>query len=150
MPTRTFWPKYAQLTPDPLFLDVERHILVCSVEAIPGNVPRGLSPRATSARRRRLAERAHRVTGGPTRHITMTAASVRAGGGDRGVEVDFETQDGIVDGYRSYQLLVEQRERWPSDQLIEFEILTGSGRPRAREIAGRLNTPLRAQDAATR
>ena len=37
MPTRTFWPKYAQLTPDPLFLDVERHILVCSIEAIPGN-----------------------------------------------------------------------------------------------------------------
>ena len=30
MPTRTFWPKYARLTPDPLFLDVERHIVHCA------------------------------------------------------------------------------------------------------------------------
>ena len=146
MTTSSFWPKYVQITPDPLFPDVERHILVCSVGRIPPDVP-SEAPWRSVWRGPRSERLRPAWTDRPLRRITLTASSVRRL--DAGeVQLEFRSGDGIVDGRALYRMLVDDPDPGSGpgavEPAVEFEVLSGHARPIARELASCLARPLAA------
>lgn len=159
MATSHFWPNCVHWSPDPLIPEVERHVLACSVDGVPADLPACPSARTRIPGRRGRAWSGldHRLTRaglgqGPARITVLAAALRRLPSGE--LEVEFEAGDGIVDGRRDYEALVALRGQRGAGALahatVEFDILTGPGRPSARVIADQLSAPSPRRPSPTR
>ena len=164
MPNATFkFPvRIARRMPDPTIDGASRHLFLVRAEDIPQGLPKAPNPRAQridhgiykDVRRSLLNE-----DGTPnTFHLknkgmTLLASAVREIDNST-YEVDFGTEQGIVDGGHTYEIVLAAHDQIaetsengaPIDQFVKLEVLTGVPQDLWVEIAGGLNTAVQVQE----
>ncbi len=150
--------KLARRLPDPVFKDMERHIMYVAARDIPQGLP--LEPNARLPNLHRQVYREVKdslfnrdVTQENTFHlkhkgITLVANTVtrKKVHGNDVYEIEMLNGHGILDGGHSYKLLIDSRnEGIPESQYVKFEILTNVPDDWVPELSAGLNTSVQVQ-----
>ena len=150
----------ARRCPDPVIPGAQRHILMCPVRDLPGELPKDPNPRAQNIDRaiwREIRQHLLNVEGEPnTFHLKNKGITIIAAGVEKlsedSLKLVLDEGDGIVDGGHTYDLIIDALAdidalgtKADYNQHVKLEILTGLPRPLATEIAGGLNTAVQVQ-----
>jgi hypothetical protein len=156
--------RVARRIPDPVYETADRHVFICAVQDVPGDLPKGANPRAQNVDRRIYRDVAQHLLneeGTPNtfhlknKGITILADQVRKLDPDgQFFELTFRTEEqGIVDGAHTYEIIRQnQQELVRGDngendirQFVKIEVLTGLDAGLVTEIARGLNTAVQVQ-----
>jgi AIPR protein len=151
----SFVSPYTRRMPDPLWPEVQRHIMYVPVRNVPADLPMGANPRGQNTDKmvyRQVEESLlseDRMFHLKHKGITVVASRVDQVDGTKDtyiVEFDEASEkQGVLDGGHSYRIIMENEEQLPDDQFIKFEILTGIDPEWIPDIAGGLNTSVQVQ-----
>jgi len=151
----SFVSPYTRRMPDPLWPEVQRHIMYVPVRNVPADLPMGANPRGQNTDKmvyRQVEESLlteDRMFHLKHKGITVVASRVDQVDGTKDtyiVEFDEASgKQGVLDGGHSYRLIMENADQLPDDQFIKFEILTGIDPEWIPDIAGGLNTSVQVQ-----
>lgn len=146
---------YSRRMPDPVWPDVQRHIMYVQVKDVPSDLPMGANPRGQNTDKMvyRQVEDSLMAEDGmfhlKHKGITVVASSVELAEGSKDTYiVEFDetpSKQGVLDGGHSYRIIMENHDDLPDDQFVKFEILTGVDPEWIPDIAGGLNTSVQVQ-----
>ncbi len=146
---------YSRRMPDPVWPEVQRHIMYVQVKDVPADLPMGANPRGQNTDKMvyRQVEESLLAEDGmfhlKHKGVTVVARSVELAEGSKDTYIvefgDADSKQGVLDGGHSYRLIMENQQDLPEEQYVKIEILTGVDPEWIPDIAGGLNTSVQVQ-----